>query len=195
MGRTVISAFAVAVAAFAPSTACAWVFGLQPHADVRDLRVEERMDNGVVRFQPPQPNPLFVRYLARVNSAGAICKIVASSRWNESDSHGTRVVSQYQQVRSALNERYGEYEEFDFVSRNSIWREPRHFAMSLSEDDRSLVSFWTTENGSILPDGMTGISLTAAALSMDTTLLYLSYEFEAMDDCKAEQERRESRGL
>lgn len=195
MRKVVTSAVFLALLASVPAPAMAWVFGLSSGSTGSDLRVVEQISPNVVRFSPPQPNPLFERYLARLSSTGRICRILASGFINHSDSYGSKIRSDYNTVRRALTERYGPSDEFDFIRRGSIWSAPEYFAKSLEAEERNLISFWSAEDGSNLPPGMIGIILEANAVGMTATYLSLSYDFEAIDECDRERSTAQSRGL
>ncbi len=57
--------------------------------------------------------------------------------------------------------KYGKRTKYDYLRSGSIWDEPKDWMMSLRQEERTLALFWSIDNGSVLAEHVSGISLQA----------------------------------
>lgn len=191
----------VSTVSLAQSQPPARPFGLQMGTPVSQL---QRMpgfqrasatSTDVYLLTPPTPNPEFEQYMVLATPQAGLCKVVALGRTYRADSYGDTLRSRFGNLQRLLTERYGQPEVYDFVKRDSIWREPRDFAMGLRMNERYLDAFWVREDLPRLPNDLESIALTGKGLSSTETYLTLSYEFMNMEACQREVRARGGQGL
>ncbi len=130
----------------------------------------------------PKAHPDFDDYRLIVTPVHGLCKIVAFSKSISTSIYGTELVSKFSELESALTTKYGNSKRYDFLRQGSIWNEPRDWMMGLRKKERTLASFWTSENRE-LPDNVHTIKLEAFAIGTDKAMLNLGYEFKNSNSC------------
>ncbi len=174
----------VLVLASAPS-AFAGPFGLSMGDSVSSLGATPTDVPGVYRLaKPPRPNSAMDFYtLVSIPSTG-LCKVSAVTINNERDADGSSLRAQFEDISSAISDKYGPPRNtYDFLKDGSIWKDSIDYTMSIHQNERTLASFWSFENGRASSDHISNIMIEAKALGRDTNYVRVSYEFENSDKC------------
>ena len=140
---------------------------------------------------PPKPHPLFESYIVDISPTYGVYRIAASSKDISCSQYGTELKDKFSDIKKQLAVTYGKSKDYDFLTYGSVWKEPRDWMMSLYKEDRALASFWDREQGSNMPDDLTGIMLNARALSTSTGWLRLQYDSINAHEAGAEIEAAE----
>lgn len=154
---------------------------LQKAVNGREVATEDRY---VFKLStPPVPSPHFNDYRLLVTPSHGLCKIVAWSPSIKTSVYGDSVKDGFGTLFDALSSKYGKSGKYDFLRNGSIWDEPRDWTMALLKEERRLAAFWSTENGSELPNEITAITLQAVGIRPDTALISVTYEFSNFAEC------------
>ena len=179
------------VACAAPPSA----FGITMGTPISQLSVVRKVGENVFRVKAPIPHPEFENYSVLATPTHGVCKIVASGVTYSNDKYGTETRTAYNRIKSALAAKYGKSQTFDFIRSGSIWNGAHEWAASINQKERTLQDFWTTEVGSTLPEGMTGLDLDVGSTGLTDPYLIISYEFANFKSCRAADAQRSNRGL
>jgi len=95
----------------------------------------------------------------------------------QNDAYGNALHSQFDTFQEALDKKYGEHQEFDFLRDGSIWNEPKEWMMGLYKRERVLRSYWGDSTSNIR------VELKASGLGSSDGWLTLYYEFANSSKC------------
>ncbi len=113
----------------------------------------------VYTLKLPKPNSFVNAAIVKLNSKGQAIRIVVLGRAHIDDAYGSSCKSEYEDVKQKLIEKYGSpTESLDFLLSDSIWKEPRHFVMSLSKNEYVKTDYWTSSSGFSIDFTMRGIN-------------------------------------
>lgn len=138
-----------------------------------NIPVDPKIGSQYVTNSLPKTNPLFQNYTLIFGKVG-LAKVIAKSKFFLNDINGNEIKKAYAQLKEQLTKKYGEPKSYDFLHADSKWSEEKDFLMSLSVQERTLLSIWDKN----LPDNISTILLQAVGLSPLNGALYLSYEYE-----------------
>lgn len=177
--------------------AIAGPFGFTMGEPISKYKVAEALELGRYKIQAvPVPRQDMDFVVVTATPAHGICKVTAISKDFPHDAYGTDILGEFDELKSALNQKYGPSKNFNFLKAGALWDEPREFAMALYKEERTLSSFWPLEvNSGPMADNIANISLTAKALNTDTTYWLLSYEFTNFEACTKALEAKENDAL
>lgn len=167
------------------ATASAQAFGIAGGTPESNLRILERTRGNSVVIEPPVKHPAFETYMALSSQETGVCRVTGLGRTISNDAYGQRVQSEFADISTQLNSRYGKSKKFDYLQSGSIWNEPREWSMAVSKNQRELSRFWDREEHSTLPPGLNAVTLTTKALDSDRTYVTLVYEFTNITRCLA----------
>ncbi len=74
----------------------------------------------------------------------------------------------------------------------SVWKEDKYWTMGLYKEERILTAFWNPKDNK---DNIESIMLKTIALSSDSSLILLSYEYTNFDKYIEEQKKNEQDSL
>jgi hypothetical protein len=153
--------------------------------------------HGVYRsVRVPAPHEAFESYNFIVAPSTGLCKVWATGKTIENDAYGSEIRSAFNRLETALDAKYGPHDRLDFLKSGSIWDEPREWMMSLSERERTLISYWgLDQNKGKTPPPVETVSLRASGLSRSSGWLTLSYEFSNVDKCLDEIKKMDNSSL
>lgn len=141
----------------------------------------------------PAPSSSFNDYLYLISEADGLCRITAWTPERSANDFGEQLVSAFDELESALTEKYGKPRTFKFVQRGSIWNESRHFMMGLLKEERTHAAAWDGSGGGSLPENVGAITLNVTAFTPSTGAVKLIYEFKNADSClKAAKQQKHS---
>lgn len=150
----------------------------------------EETDGPIITFRKaPKPHPDFDFYMLTFSPKSGLVKITAAGKTIVTDGAGTQVQSAFKEIEQALIPLYGLPEIIEWVSPDTIWKEPRYWMMSLLKKDRKQEDFWLHRE---LPHKITGIALEAFAQSSEKGFLLLEYEFEGWAAYSEEQKAKKN---
>lgn len=129
----------------------------------------------------PKGHSEFDEYRLLISPKHGLCKLSAFKDVSTSV-YGTELHSEFEHLERTLTSKYGQGKKFDFLRNGSIWKEPRDWMMGLLKDERFLMTVWELGERE-LPDNITSIKLKVFALSTDTAMIELGYEFKNSNDC------------
>ena len=130
----------------------------------------------------PKKQPDIESYAVVVSPTHGVCKIMAAGKDLKLDLFGDSLKSAFEEAATALDQKYGNREMYDYLAPSSIWREPADWSMSLAKQERVLAASWE-------PASTTGIAfvmLEAIAQSSTVGYLRLHYDSPSFARCKAE---------
>ena len=105
-------------------------------------------------------HPEFESYVALLTPEHGLCKVVAIGKSVDSNAYGTELEERYKDLLSGVKAKYGApAREFNFISRGSIWREPKDWMMSLLKRERKLQAFWAPPENRNLADSINLINV------------------------------------
>ncbi len=182
------------------SPALAEVFGVQMGATPQSLGAKlADKDPGPVKMYDlptvPKPHREFESYAALSSAKTGICKIVGYGRSYQGDIDGEHVREALDTLSATLEAKYGKPLRFDDLKEGSIWDKSEDYAMSLKQEERTLVAFWVPKHGATLPPDLRAIKLEGAAVSSSETYLTISYEFANFETCLALMEAADGAAL
>ena len=179
------------------TSALAGPFGLSMGMPLKDIsKNAKKIENGLYKLTDvPKPHSAFEYYVIQVSPKNGLCWIKGIGKDISTSSYGTQLRSEFERFTSKLEERYGAYKNYDFLSNGSIWDESNDFMMGLVKKDRYLQSFWDREKGSVMPADITGIALSAKASNSDTGYIVLEYSFSNEEQCEKELAAKEDGAL
>lgn len=133
----------------------------------------------------PKPNPDFSLYSLIFGHDG-LAKVIAASKIFKNDRHGGAIIGKYEEIKNQLTKKYGVPKSYDFLKEDSIWKNNKDFLMGIKTKDRILQAVWRNDN---LPDNIFSILLKVGALSSDTGVIYLSYEYKNFSSITEEMKK------
>jgi len=131
----------------------------------------------------PAGHPAFDEYRFVVTPQHGLCKVVAWTHNIPSNAYGDGVKENFKSLFDAVTTKYGKSKEHDLLKAGSIWNEPQDWMMSLAEEERGLVAFWSRDKGSSLPETISYIKLEVHGVSLSSAVIELGYEFQVYPEC------------
>jgi hypothetical protein len=170
-------------------------FGLKMGQPVSSLKIVKKLKENQYIVNVPLPNSEFTSYLAIASNNHGLCKVLGIGKDHENDRYGSETRSVFSNFKSILYQKYGKSNDFDFIRSGALWKDSNEWVMSLRQNERTLTSFWSRSEGSVLPNSIEGISLAANATSSDSSYITLGYEFTNFEKCKADFGHSDNSGL
>lgn len=143
----------------------------------------------------PAPSGSFDDYVYLISENVGLCRVTAWTPEKEANSFGEQIIATFDELQSALTEKYGKPEVYKFVQRGSIWNERRDFMMGLAKEERTHVAAWTSGATNSLPQDIESISLHAVAFSSSKGAVKLTYEFKNLKSCFKEAKQKKHANL
>lgn len=125
----------------------------------------------------PTPHRDFKEYLMILSPSSGLAKVLAISNTIYSNGYGIQLKDDYQRIHSVLVEKYGSYDEYDFVKHESIWQEDKHFMMALSLEERVLNCYWNLGYRASANNNIAYVVLEALANDSTKGYIRMTYEF------------------
>ena len=187
---TAMRLLALTLIATIPMVSLAGPFGLEAGVSLegltRQLKLKKEREYIYSTADVPRPHSDFERYTLVVTPSHGLCKISAWSKEIRSNSFGTAIQSKFDELESALSEKYGKVNRNDFLKSGSIWKEANYWMMALYKEERYLASYWSpAADAQPFPDNIKAIELEAIALSTTIGVVALRYEFKDASECLA----------
>lgn len=172
-----------ALATTAAATAQGGPFGVEMGTPVDQLTIIRKLSNTYYIISPPLKNSRFHKYAVLTTPQRKVCLIGGIGVSIPNDPSGLALKAEYANLHEALTKKYGESTFNDLLLEEAIWKEPSQYALSLSEDERFVSSFWSNKQGSTLPPGLESITLEAHSDDGRETHVSLTYRFSNIKEC------------
>jgi len=132
-------------------------------------------------------------YTFIITPKSGLCKISVATKNISTSSFGTELNSKFNEIKSALSEKYGNAtNDYDFLKSGSIWKERNDWMMALLKKERILTSYWTEKE---LIDNIKSISVEAVALKSDTGYISFGYEYNNLSECMIELRSNQNKNM
>lgn len=174
-------------AAFLSGAALAGPFGFEmgmPHQDV--TAGSQETDPGL--YTPPRvlkKSPRFEIYLIQSTPETGLCGIRAVSQDIKTSKTGATLRHEFETLVQLLEVKYGKPVLYDKLSQDSQLSEPETFMLAMLKGDRHLAAVWKNSEAQRLPHDLSALFLETEALSPNSGVLRLYYEFENNEECQA----------
>lgn len=182
---------AVLYSLLATTTASAGPFGLEKGQSRNVLNIESEV--GLFRYHlsaVPKPHPTFVRYSVVAGDETGVCQINAYSLPYTDDAFGRNVRADFDKITSQLTLAYGKSKLTDYKVEGSTLNRENEWLASMVVQEREYYRGWHVSHGSIMKEGVMGISLEVVAIDPHTAFLLLRYHFDNQDNCDTEASAR-----
>ncbi|GEM_PF-2496583 len=185
-------ALAAALMLAATTGAQAQAFGIREGMPVSDLKVVEDWGDGYYLITPPEPSPLFARYLVQTAPGVGVCSITGIGHTLLNDRTGTKAKERLGVLVAALTARHGEPRvSYDHLPPGALWDGPTEWAASLHQEERTYATGWGPD-----PElNINAITVRARADNHSDTYVNVTYGFTNLPRCKAYKTAQDTRGL
>ena len=143
----------------------------------------------------PKGNSQLDNYSLLITPLSGLCRIVGRTPEIQTNSFGSQLISKFEFFETALNNKYGKSEKFNFVRSGSIWNDEKYWMMGLLKKERYLTAGWHRENKNKLPNYLNYILLDTHANGIETGVISLNYEFSNTEDCFKEEDAADAENL
>lgn len=185
---------ALIIGCFATS-ASGQAFGIAKGTDIESLSVEDDLGDGRYVVAVPKPHPEFDDYVVKAVPEIGVCIVRGIGQNHTNDRYGSSVRSAFGKLKSALDQRYGATETFDYLKSGALWDEGNEWVMAIHQNERYYQSSWDEDSGSELPSGLVEILMTVNTTSSDSAWIGLQYRFDNDDECNAVIAKTNQSGL
>jgi hypothetical protein len=159
---------------------------------------ETKLGSHIYKGIPPKPIDDFDYYIAVVSKNHGLCKVIAKREYKNVNGHGDQVKAAVDFYRDLLIEKYGAVSDtYDFITNDTIKRNPEFWMMGLKEETVFYSFFWTNKKGrqTPLPNKLSSVSVAPNGLSTSSALVEISYEFENFSECTKEFKKESANQL
>ena len=194
---------AAAAMLLATLEALAGPFGLERGMTVAQLKaagvdVSGLKDSTLKSATVPRPYAEFEAYWLKVDEKLGLCRIVAVTPDIPMNSFGTQLKDRFEEIKMALEQRYGPSAKLDFLLRGSIWNEPKDWSTALAKRERTFAAVWSTQGSAprfVPRDNIAGIALEAVSMDRATGYVRATYEFNNSDECTRQGNQKKNSAL
>lgn len=154
--------------------------------------IKEAKDDVLILDKAPLPHSGFERYGLVIDPKRGLVKLQAFGVDISTSVYGDELKDAFNSMEKSIASSYGESKRYDHLRAGSIWDEPKDYMMGLIKKERTLESFWSNNDSTILKGQVVTIDLEARALSEEQGYLVLIYEFVGFDEYHKEQKNKEN---
>lgn len=179
----------VMITLVAATSATAGPFGLNQGMTLEQLSNKklEKVAHGKYKLvKVPKSHSAFEAYIVQVSPKSGLCWIKAVGKDIPTSVYGLELKTSFETMQKKLEKSYAKHQTMDVLMPDSIWSDPKDFTMAMLKKERFLISIWDVEKGSILPDDIKQIALSAGVTRQDRGYISLEYAFKNYDDCQKE---------
>ena len=170
-------------------------FGLTMGMQLDDFDVIELSEigsNEYIANSLPRNHSAFESYVLKIHPVTGLCQIRAIGKNIESSSHGTELVSAFENLRGQIVSAYGASNLVSFLRSGSIWDEPEDYMRAIERKERVFQAIWENEDGSIIGNEVVEVILEARASSSRIGYVIVQYRLQNETDCAQLQSEDES---
>lgn len=161
-------------------------FGISQGATLESLEALQEVQPNMFLVQPTNPHPSFEQYLVLHTESQGVCKVIAIDSLT-TNRFGVTLKQEFTELEQIFSERYGDkYQKSDEILTGSLWSSPKNYMTSLQKEERILAASWDPSTGYETTNGITAISITAKANTLNRANIILVYDFENFEDCEKE---------
>ena len=180
---------------FSATSAAAQAFGIDKATPLSELDVSKDLGTGSYVVAAPSPHSEFETYVVQATDQTGVCLVRGIGKDHDNDMFGVSVRDKFSSLRSALEDRYGDYERVEFLRSGALWDGQDEWVMSIRQNERAHQAIWAQEYGSDLPTALNQIILNIAATSSDSSWIGLQYTFDNHDECERVLAKQDEEGL
>ncbi|WP_294623744.1 hypothetical protein [uncultured Bilophila sp.] len=158
----------------------------------QNITVSGKNKDNFISQSVPKPHSDFENYLFTFSPQHGLVKISGITKSIHNDAYGINVKSLFKKLYDQINSKYGIGKKNDFIMNGSVWKEDKYWTMGLYKEERILTAFWNPKDNK---DNIESIMLKTIALSSDSSLILLSYEYTNFDKYIEEQKKNEQDSL
>jgi len=186
-------AIALCVSLLSVTSLFAGPFGIEMGMTIEQVKAVSTsepvlVEEDIYEIFPVTTHSRFEKYTVRISKEYGVYFIKAIGVDIRTSKYGEEMLSEFNDLVSSFQKKYGKYERIDYLKKGSYWDEPEDWMMGLLKNERYLLAFWEIEIGSDLPENIVSIYIGANAASTEVGLVaieYYSVNFE-----KATEERK-----
>jgi len=158
-------------------------FGLWMGMTIDDLKAAQTNPTEIApgKFQiknVPKPHSLFESYALQVAPVAGLSWIKAIGKTISTSVFGGELREAFNNLESRLEKTYGRFDRTDILLTDSIWNEPRDWMQAILNRERYLMTQWSLETGSNLPDSLNSVGLICSAIDNESGFVAIEYTFE-----------------
>jgi hypothetical protein len=180
-----------------PALGQAAPFGLTQGMTLKELGGKpESLGDRKYRFESvPKPHSAFEFYVLQIGQKSGLCFVKAVGKNVKTSVYGSELRFAFQAMQDRLSSVYGSPDnEFDDLSKGSIWDEPKDWMMSLLKKERFVASGWEMKKRAENAD-LQLVLLGASALSTEEGYISVEYYLSNHDECEKEIANSENDAL
>lgn len=157
-------------------------------ADLTDLGCEtnEVAPAKYLVTKVPKPHSAFKYYILQITPNNGLSWIKAIGNTIDTSVFGVDLKSEFVKMEEKLVNAYGKADRTDILLHGSIWNEPRDWMQSILHKERFLMSEWSIDKGSNLPDSLTSIGLLTNADDTNSGSIAVEYYFQNISSSESE---------
>ena len=174
-----------------PSILSAQAFGIEEGTSISSLEIIQDIGDDLYTVSVPSPVSGFETYAVLATEEAGACQVRALGENYERDGYGSDVRGRFQELKTLLDQKYGDGEFLDRLRPGALWDESDEWVMSLRQNERFYVAEWgVNEEG-----GLDNIIMSVRALSSNTSYIILQYTFSNYEDCELKALEEDASGL
>jgi len=120
--------------------------------------------------KPVKTHPEFDEVVVVTAPHTGICLVRGVGKSHSNDDYGIEIRKAFAEIREQVDKNYGDSKLFDKLLSDSIWIEPKYWAMGIKTNQRYYQAVWEA-TGIPFAHGVSEILLTTEALGSDTTYI------------------------
>ena len=152
-------------------------------ADFNEIELTEIGGTQYVATNLPRNHSAFDSYVLQIHPVTGLCLIRAIGKDIESSSHGTELVSAFDELHNQLDSAYGDSRLVSFLRSGSIWDEPEDYMRAIENKERVLQAIWERDDGSVIGNEVVEVILEARASSSRRGQVIVQYRLENEREC------------
>lgn len=171
--------------------AYAQAFGITQGAPINSLSVLDDYGDGYYSIEVPNPVSYFESYVAFGTQDAGVCLVKGIGKTHKRDGYGIEVRQDFDELRTALDEKYGAGETHSGLRTGALWDDVDEWIMAIFQNERYHQAEWELGGA----EGIDDIILSIAALSSNESYAGLQYRFANMAACQNEIAEVDKGGL
>jgi len=128
----------------------------------------------------------FDTYYIQASKNQGVCYMLGYTPDITSDNKGTQIKEQFASLMADVKSIYGTSEDIDRLHQDSPYTKDTQWMLAALKNDQWLVSHWSKDRGSVLPDNITDVSLDIVIDSETQGAVSESVTYANYDACTAE---------
>jgi hypothetical protein len=143
------------------------------------------VEGDLYQVSPSKSSGSFDMYAVSIDPDYGVYWLKALGKDIHTNGYGRELRSEFNNIVESIGKTYGQHQTLDFCEEDEVFDDPKYFMYTLEKGGRMLAALWNAEFLSKLPDDITGIAISAHALSDDKGYIALEYEFANADEVEA----------